>query len=150
RTVAEVTPVEEPRKVTIRGHLVGAERAAGARVVFHLPEVPADVERSLDELQVAPDGSFQVTLEVTSPAAPTTCGITVRREGFPDVEVSNLALAGDVAEAPPLALDASASEPSRSGQEVSELGRERRQKAIEKMQARRQQREQKRDKRRRH
>jgi hypothetical protein len=97
--------VTTQQEITVRGKLRAANGSLEeAKVVFHFPEATLDVEKTIDELNVQPDGSFTVTLEVDVERPPRQVGLTARRKGCRDSPEVVVELQDGQATLPPVTL----------------------------------------------
>ncbi len=94
----ELARTDEPQYETVKLSIRGkVDPFAGGltdiRLVFHMPEIPLDLERSEDFL--ATDGTYHLEYEFTSTKVPNYCTLTVEKEGFKSAKIERQMLKGD-------------------------------------------------------
>lgn len=95
RTAA--TEVEyETVKLAVRGRVVPPDGSLqGVSLIFHLPEVPLDVRKELDEIATGEKGDFLWEYEFMAPRSPNLVSLTVSKEGYQDAQLDRVPLRGD-------------------------------------------------------
>ncbi|MCA9792681.1 MAG: hypothetical protein KC910_12830 [Candidatus Eremiobacteraeota bacterium] len=87
-------PQYEQVKLSIQGSLeVVGSSFDGAKLIFHFPEVPLDLERDAEGF-VDDKGAFKLEYEFASAKTPTYCTLTVEKKGYKTVNLDRQFLKG--------------------------------------------------------
>ncbi|MBI3929359.1 MAG: hypothetical protein HY319_27680 [Armatimonadetes bacterium] len=83
-------------ELLVKGRLVMPASAEPSRthLLLHLPELPLDFQRTVQELEIGPGGEFELELSFESSKAPTRCQATIVGPGVPERQVADVLLEG--------------------------------------------------------